>query len=306
MTAVDLQIHPSGGFDNAARAYDHIEVVPLAAAMGAEIRGVSIGELTDEAFKEIEAALFRHKMIFFRDQDISHADQEAFTLHFGEFGTDAYTKGTKEHPDIQPVVKEADARTHMIFGGSWHTDSPFLDCPPSVSLLWAKEVPPYGGDTMWANSALAYDVLSDVMKTMLAPLKVHMSAGNVLDEVSKHAMERHPSRLGSMEIKVDVDTMIDGAFHPLVRTHPVTKEKALYVDESYAMSIQGMAEFEAGPLLKFLRSHITQPAFTCRLRWEPHTLAVWDNRICLHHAFNDHDGHRREMYRTTVKGEVPA
>ena len=305
MSNIDLKIHPSGQFDNSAKDYKHITAVPLAAAMGAEIQGVQISELTDDSFAEIEDALFRHKMIYFRDQEMDHTDQENFTRRFGEFGTDAYTKGVDNHPDIQPVLKEADARTHMIFGGSWHTDSPFLEKPPAISMLRAGEPPPYGGDTMWANGALAYSFLSDKMKEVLAPLKVHMSAGNVLDHVRQHAQERDPRKLGSMDIKVDADVMIDGSFHPIVRTHPVTGEKALYVEESYSMGIEGMTDYEAAPLIKFLRDHITQAAFTCRLRWAKNTLAMWDNRLCLHHAFNDHDGFRREMYRTTVLGEVP-
>ena len=155
MSNIDLKIHPSGQFDNSAKDYKHITAVPLAAAMGAEIQGVQISELTDDSFAEIEDALFRHKMIYFRDQEMDHTDQENFTRRFGEFGTDAYTKGVDNHPDIQPVLKEADARTHMIFGGSWHTDSPFLEKPPAISMLRAVEPPPYGGDTMWANGALA-------------------------------------------------------------------------------------------------------------------------------------------------------
>ncbi len=299
-----MKIHPTGKFDNSAEDYNHIAALPLAAAMGAEITGVQISDLTDEAFAEIEAALYRHKMVFFRDQEISHTDQENFTLRFGEFGTDAYNAGTEGHPDIQKVTKEADTRTHMIFGGTWHTDSPFLDRPPAISMLYAVDIPPYGGDTMWANSALAYEFLSDTMKNIVTPLKVHMSAGNVVAEVIKDG-GRQPKKLGATKLSIDVEPMIEGNFHPLVRSHPVTHEKALYVDESYTMGIKGMTEFEAAALLNFLQSHVTQDAFTCRLRWQKKTLALWDNRICLHHAFNDHDGFRREMYRTTVMGEVP-
>ena len=305
MGPIILNIHPTGHFDNHAKEYQHIIVIPLSAAMGAEIKDVQVSALTDESFAEISDALYRHKMVYFRDQNISHTDQENFTRRFGEFGLDAYTEGVKGHPDIQSVLKEADARTHMIFGGSWHTDSPFLERPPAITMLRAVEIPPFGGDTMWANSALAYNFLSEKMKDVLSGLKVHMSAENVLSEVQKHAQERDPGKLGSMDIKVNVNSMVEGNFHPIVRTHPVTGEKALYVEESYSMGIEGMSEYEAAPLLNFLREHITQPAFTCRLRWQKDTLVLWDNRICLHHAFNDHDGYRREMYRTTVLGEVP-
>ena len=301
-----MHVHPTGEFANHAKEYDHITVVPLGAAMGAEIQGIDVRELTDESFAEVADALYRHKMIFFRDHDISHTDQEEFTLRFGPFGKDAYTPGVDGHPEVQPVLKEAESKAHMIFGGAWHTDSPFLPQPPAITILFGKDIPPYGGDTMWTNTALAYAFLSDTMKNTIADLRVHMSARTVLAEVKKGAEKFGEKSLGGTPLQFDPEPMIAGAFHPLVRTHPVTGEKALYVDDAYAVSIEGMTEPEANAIMEFLRWHVTQPAFTCRLRWEPHTLTVWDNRLCLHHAFNDHDGYRREMYRTTVLGEVPA
>lgn len=305
-----MKLHPTGKFDNRAKTYQRITVVPLASAMGAEVQGADLGALDDPTFAEIEDALWRHKMIYFRDQAISHGDQEALTLRFGDFGTDAYTAGTPDHPDVQPVVKEADTRVPLIFGEGWHTDSPFLERPPAISLLFGADVPPFGGDTVWANTELAYDYLSDTMKRVVAPLKVHMSASGVLSalaEMNSYSDTADPNRLqiGDIDLDLEQKNMIDGAFHPLVRTHPVTGGKALYVDYTYAKGIQGMTPLEAAALLDFLRAHVTQSAFTCRLRWQKHTLAIWDNRGCLHQAFNDHDGFRREMYRTTVLGEVP-
>jgi taurine dioxygenase len=239
---------------------------------------------------------------------LNHADQEAFTLRFGPFGTDAYTTGLPEHPDLQPLIKEADTRVKMIFGEGWHTDSPFLDRPPSISLLYGVDIPPYGGDTIWSNTALAYDCLSAGMKALLAPLKVHMSAINVLDEIdhqNRENGETSQARIGNMELDLERQSMIDGAFHPLIRTHPVTGDKALYVEQTYSHGIEGLTNEEARPLLDFLLAHTTHPSFTCRLRWENGTFVVWDNRCCIHHAFNDYDGYRRELYRTTVLGEVP-
>jgi alpha-ketoglutarate-dependent taurine dioxygenase len=300
-----MKLHPAGAFDNHARKYDHITVEPLAAAMGAEIVGVEVKAIDDRAFAEIEDALFRHGMIFFRDQDLSLSDMERFTLYFGEFGTDAYTKGVPGHPNVQRVVKEADQKTKLIFGGDWHTDSPFLERPPAISILLGVDIPPYGGDTMWANTRLAWHYLSDTMKAMLRPLKVHMTARDVLAFIAEQSAGHKEKTLGSSVVTLDEAPMLEGRDHPLVRTHPVTGEEALYVDQTYSLGLQGLNEREAEPLLEFLRAHITQPAFTCRLRWQKHTLALWDNRICLHHAFNDHDGSRREMVRTTVRGEVP-
>ncbi|MDB3997986.1 TauD/TfdA family dioxygenase [Litorivicinus sp.] len=284
----------------------HIQTKPLAAAMGGEVLDVQIADLNDKNFSEIEKALHHHKMIFFREQSLSLADQERFTRRFGEFGTDAYTTGMPDHPDIQPVIKEVDTKSKMVFGGGWHTDSPFLECPPSVSILRGVEIPPYGGDTIWYNSVLAYESLSEIMKSMLAPLRVHMSAKNVIYSMRKVAEElKSKSTMSDMELDLDVQSMLDGKYHPIIRRHPQSDEIGLYCDAVYAIGIQGMTERESRPLLDFLVSHITQEIFSCRLRWKPNTVAVWDNRSCLHRAFNDYDGFRREMHRTTVKGEIP-
>ncbi|MBI2993201.1 MAG: TauD/TfdA family dioxygenase [Gammaproteobacteria bacterium] len=306
-----ILVHPTGRFDNHARTYQQIEAVPIAAAMGAEIRGVIIARLDDQQFDEIRDALFHHKMIFFRGQELTRGDQAAFSLRFGPFAEDAYTRGIAEHPDVQPLIREADARDAHIFGSGWHTDSPFLAEPPAISMLYGVDIPPYGGDTIWANAALAYATLSETMQKLIAPLRVHMSMINVVASVMDYATPgdtpagRLAALKGSGALPEDVQRKIKGAFHPLVRTHPVTGEKSLYCDGSYAVGIEGMAPQEAEALLDFLAAHLTQPAFTCRLRWEPKTLALWDNRLCVHQAFNDYDGHRRELYRTTVAGEVP-
>jgi taurine dioxygenase len=302
-----LKVHPTGLFNNHAKDYRHITVEPIAAAMGAEVKGVEIAKVTDAQFEEIADALYRHKMIFLRDQDMTPTDQERFTLRFGPFGKDAYTTGMPGHPDVQPVIKEAEDRVLSVFGGSWHTDSPFLPRPPSISLLYGVEIPPFGGDTMWSNMALAYATLSEPMKGVVNPLRVHMSAKEVAKTIEppKDGKEGQGA-IGSMKLTFDRKAIVDGAFHPLVRTHPVTHEKALYVDCAYAVGIEGMRDVEAEAILGFLRDHITQAAFTCRLRWTPGTFTMWDNRLTIHHAFNDHDGYRREMHRTTVLGEVPA
>lgn len=300
--------HPTGLFDNSARDYQHITAVPLASAMGAEIRGVDLSNVSDEAFNEIEDALYRHKLIFFRDQEISFTDHENITLRFGEFGTDAYTKGVEGHENIQPVIKEAAVETKMVFGSGWHTDSAFLECPPSIAINYGKDMPPYGGDTLFANSVLAYKSLSPAMKEMLDPLKVWMSAKHVVASMQAEKQSKTPRKsgeLGSLELDVDTQKMIEGSYHPLVRTHPVTGEKSLYVDKTYACGIEGMTEEESRPLLDFLGNFGTQESFVCRLKWHNNTVIMWDNRICLHQAFNDYDGYRREMYRAVVMGERP-
>src|SRR5690606_9228914 len=237
-------------------------------------------------FAEIKSALLRYKMIYFRGQDISLDDQERFTLRFGEFGTDAYTQGVPGHPNVQRLIKEADTVTHWVFGEGWHSDSPFLPRPPAISLLWGKDIPPFGGDTWWSNTELAWRFLSPTMQRLLDGLRTHRSAARVLRQVLKGAGSYH---FGDMNLTVDQQKMVEGSYHPLVRRHPDTGEKALYVDWAYSLGIEGMTEEEAQPLLDFLTRHVTNPLFCCRLRWEKHTFVLWDNRSCIHQAFNDYD-----------------
>ncbi len=169
-----------------------------------------------------------------------------------------------------------------------------------------------GGDTTWANSALAYAMLSETYRRMIDGLKVHFSLRDVLKasqesvEVSDSPIGRLASTRDCTRLSEDLLRKIKGHVHPIVRTHPVTGEKALYVDPSYGVGIEDMPAEESAPILRFLTQHLTQPVFGCRLRWEPAMLVIWDNRICVHQAYNDYQGYRRELYRTTVRGEKPA
>ena len=304
-------LHPHGKFDNHARPYRHITSLPLAAAMGAEIRGVDLANLGDEQFAEIEDALFRHKMIYFRGQRIGHAEHHAFSRRFGPFAEDAYTDGMPGFREVQPIIKEADDTSAHVFGSGWHTDSPFLPQPPAITMLRSVQTPPYGGDTMWANAALAYRALGPTTQRIARDLKVQFSMRDVLASAQANA-ELRDNPVGKLVATRGLDALpesllrkVRGAIHPLVRTHARTGEQSLYVDASYAIGIEGMRDAESAPLLRMLTDHICQPAFTCRLRWEPGMLVLWDNRTCLHQAFNDYDGFRREMYRTTIAGETP-
>lgn len=277
-----MKLHPTGRFDNHAVRYSHIEAKPLAAAMGAQISGVDLARVSDEQFAEIRHALFRHKMIYFRGQKLTHGEQEQFSLRFGSFAVDAPTQGVPGHRDVHPLIKETDDASNMVFGEGWQTDSPYLPEPPSITILRSIQVPPFGGDTMWANSALAYRMLSSAYRRMIQDLRVRFS------------------------LREDLTREITSNTHPLIRTHPATGEKALYVDTTYAIGIEDMLPEESAPIIRFLSEHITQPAFTCRLRWEPDMVALWDNRLCVHQDYNDYQGYRRELYRTAVVGEKPA
>lgn len=300
-----MQFYSPSHYDDKANGCTEISTVPLATAIGAEIQGVDIANMSDRQFEEVKSALLRYKIIYFRNQDINLHDQEKFTLRFGPFGTDAYTEGMQDHPNVQRLIKEADTVVPRVFGETWHTDSPFLPKPPAISMLYSLEVPPYGGDTWWSNTELAYEFLSDAMKQLLANLKIHMSARDVVlnrvqttDEGSKN--------VGEIKLSMDQQRIIEGSYHPLVRTHPDTGKKALYVDHAYSLGIEGLQDEEAESILGFLKKHVTQEIFTCRLRWENRMFVIWDNRSCIHYAFNDYDGYRREMFRTIVDGEVPS
>lgn len=300
-----MQLYPPSHYDDKTNGYNLLQSLPLSSAMGAEIRGVSIPTMSDAQLAQLKSALFRYKMVYLRDQDLSIEDQEKLTLRLGSFGTDAYTKGMPGHPHVQHLIKEAGTVVSRVFGEGWHTDSPFLAQPPAISLLFAKMIPPYGGDTWWCNTELAYDFLSDGMKSLIANLRVHMTAREAIRlTVSKD--DQGKEIVGDMKMVMkEEQEMIKGNFHPLVRTHPETGKKALYVDQIYAQGIQGLTDEEARPLINYLSLHVAREEFSCRLRWTPGTLVMWDNRICVHKAFNDYDGYKREMFRTIVNGETP-
>ncbi|KPL68835.1 hypothetical protein SZ64_12460 [Erythrobacter sp. SG61-1L] len=273
----------------------------MAAAMGAEVVGVRLPDLSDEGIEELKQALYRHKMIYLRDQHLSHAEHEHFASRLGPFAVDAYTQGVPEHRDVHPIIKEADEVTPSLFGGGWHTDSPFLPEPPSITTLRQVEGPPYGGDTCWTNCALAFRHLSKTYQDMLRGLRVHMSAANNFATQAKLRGEA----IGFGDAGKQ-EQGLKGSFHPLVRTHPETGEESLFICDTYAVGIEGMTTHEAHPIIEFLVQHTVQHAFTCRLRWKPGMVAMWDNRSTMHLGPNDYDGFRREMYRTTTAGGVPA
>jgi alpha-ketoglutarate-dependent taurine dioxygenase len=225
-----MRLHPTGKFDNQAAQYRCIQAKPLAAALGAEICGVDVAQLTDAQAEEIRHALFRHKMIFFRRQKLTHDEHEIFSLRFGAFAEDAYTQGVPAHRNVHPLIKEADDPSKMVFGEGWHTDSPFLPEPPAITILRSIQVPPVGGDTTWANSALAYTMLSDTYREMIRDLRVHFSLRDVL-KAAQEAVEVSDSPIGQLAATRDAERLPDdlrrkitGNAHPLVRTHPVTGE----------------------------------------------------------------------------------
>ncbi len=277
-----------------------MRVAMVGGGAGAEISGVDLARLDDAAFAEIRRAFLDHLVLFFRDQRISPEQHVALTRRFGPVLRVPYVAHLAEHPDIIAVLKEAEERQISTFGNAWHSDFSFLEEPPAGSLLYALEVPPRGGDTLWANLYTAYETLSEGMRRMLDGLKA-IHTGTPYGTGGGVGIQ------GSRSIKITRgDPAADReTAHPVVRRHPQSGRRALFVNAIYTARFEGMTEAESRPLLAFLFEHCTRPEFTCRFRWSPGALAVWDNRCTMHYAVNDYDGYRRLLHRTTFAGERP-
>jgi taurine dioxygenase len=283
---------------SAPAGYEHIELDPVAGALGAEIFGADLSRPIDDAtFAEIRRAFLEHNVIFFRGQSLTPKQFLAFARRWGGIHRHPYVQPIDGYPDILEILKtETDTRN---FGGRWHTDQSFAPRPALGTLLYALETPSHGGDTAFANQYLAYDALSDGMKTMLDGLRAVFNGDQV------HGQSRQQSYLagGSMQAR-DTGGEQTVSLHPVVRTHPETGRKALYVG-SHTQMFENMSEAESLPLLDYLRTHAVRPEFTCRFRWEPGALAFWDNRCTQHCALNDYPGQRRRMHRITIQGDIP-
>jgi taurine dioxygenase len=271
-------------------------VEPVAGALGAEIGGIDLARpLDDSAVRAIRRAWLEYGVIFFRDQELPPAAFLAFARRFGEPIEYPFVKGLPEHPEIIPVLKLAEERVN--FGGIWHSDTAYLDVPPMASMLIAREVPPAGGDTLFASMYLAYEALSDGMKRLLEGLRgVNSSASADVSKTREDRM-KDSARADARQEYV--------ATHPIVRTHPETGRKALYVNVAHTVGIEGLTREESAGLLDYLFRHQIKPEFTCRFRWHPRSIAFWDNRCVQHNAVNDYQGHRRLMHRITLAGDKP-
>ena len=267
-----------------------LEVRPVAGALGAEIFGIDLAtELDDDSFALIHEALLAHGVIMFRDQEIAPQQQIDFARRWGTIHLHPHMPCLDGYPGIFAIVKNPEDDT--VIGGNWHTDQIFTPTPARVTMLYAKEIPPAGGDTLFASMYGAYDTLSDGMKAMLDDLRT----------VSLY--DKKKKRPGVMT-PTDIDTPAEPAEHPLIRPHTETGRKALFMAyEGITRHIAGMTEDESRPILSYLQAHIARPENTCRMRWEPGSLGIWDNRCVQHLAINDYNGYRRVMHRITVEGE---
>ncbi|HWA63573.1 MAG TPA: TauD/TfdA family dioxygenase [Caulobacteraceae bacterium] len=273
--------------------YKSIEVKRLAGALGAEILGADLSrDLDNETFDDIHQAFLDHQVIFFRGQDLTPETHKRFGRRFGRLNIHPYVQGMEGHPEVMEIIKEPQDRTN--FGGGWHSDMSFLREPSIGSILYALEVPEYGGDTLFASQYAAYEALSDGLKRTLEGLNAVHSAGREYSPGGHSAQKR-----ASMSV-VEAEGQIGEFVHPVVKVHPETGRKALYVNPAFTMKFEGWSTRESKPLLDYLFNHARYEGFTCRFRWEKGSVAFWDNRAVWHFALNDYPGQRRHMRRVTV------
>jgi taurine dioxygenase len=273
-----------------------IAVAPAAGAIGAEISGIDLSqELSDDSVAAIRQALLDHLVVFFREQELTPRQIMAFARRFGEPVTYPFVKGLDDFPEITPILKRESDRSN--FGGLWHSDTTYQEVPPMGTILYGIEIPPYGGDTEFANQYLAYETLSAPLRGFLDGLKaVNVSGKGATQKTRDEMMKQAPSGLKGDELS---------ARHPVVRTHPETGRRALYVNGAHTLHFDGMTEEESAPILEFLFRHQVKAEFTCRFRWAKGSVAFWDNRCTQHNPINDYHGFRRLMHRVTLAGPVP-
>lgn len=271
-------------------------VTRASGACGAEVSGLDVAAADDATIAALRAIWLEHGVLFIRDAVLPPA---AFLDFAGRFGTPVeypFVRGLDGYAQITPVIKEPHER--MNFGGVWHSDTAYLERPPMATMLIAREVPDSGGDTIFADTRAAHDALSPGLREMLATLRAVNSSKKA--DASKTREDRQKER-GAV-----TNAEVLEAVHPVVRTHPETGRRALYVNLGHTTRFEGWSEAESKPLLDFLFAHVTQPEFTCRFRWAPGSIALWDNRAVQHYPVNDYHGMRREMHRITLAGDVPA
>ena len=265
----------------------------VAGALGAEIGGVDLSaDLPGATIADIRAALVEHQVIFFRGQRLAPEAQVRLGARFGPLNIHPYVAGMPAHPEVMEIVKEPEDRVN--FGGGWHSDMSFLERPAIGSILYAVEVPEFGGDTLFASQAAAFEALTPALRRTLEGLSAVHSAAREYSSQGHSAQRRK-----SMSV-VEAEGAVGEYVHPVVLVHPESGRKALYVNPAFTVRFEGWSARESRPLLEFLFQHCRSEAFTCRFRWEAGSVAFWDNRQVWHYALNDYPGQRRHMRRVTV------
>ena len=279
-----------------------IEVARLPGPVGARVTGVDLSiPMSSEIREQINTSFLEHGLLWFPNQMLSPSQQASFAENFGTLGSYPFVTPLAENDKVVPIIKEPE--TKMNFGGGWHTDTSYLPKPPGVTILQAIEVPDQGGDTLFADTATAFESLSNGMQSLLLDLTgiytaelVHGASG----AYSKKAGADHPMDYGDTqgvaERKVE---------HPIIRTHPDTGRRAIYAGLAHCACIKGMTKQESKMILEWINNYSTQPQFVTRLKWQSGSLAMWDNRRLFHYALNDYAGKRRHMHRVILEGETP-
>jgi len=274
-----------------------LDVRPISGALGAEIFGVNLaGELDDKTIADIRQALLDHCVIFFRDQALEPEQHKALARRFGNIFIHPNLLGSARDPEIIEIVRNP--HDASVVGEEWHSDTTMMREPPMGAILHGIEIPPYGGDTLFANQYLAYESLSPTVKRLLEGLRgIHSDR-----KVAGPQAGRNATR--STKVREDATWQETVNMHPVVSTHAETGRKALFVNHSYTIGIEGMTERESRPLLDFLLEQGHRPEFTCRFRWQPGSVAFWDNRCTKHLAMNDTGPFRRVMRRVQLAGST--
>ena len=263
-------------------------------AVGAEVSGVDLNCLDEATLAELREAHAQYSVLFFRNQQLTPEAHIALAQGWGEINVNRFFTPVENYPQIAEVRKEPDQKFNI--GGGWHTDHSYDQIPALGSLLYAKEVPTTGGDTLFAGCGAAFDTLSEGIKDTLRTLRAVHSSRHVFGQSA--AMPDDVTGLFT-----NADQATQDAVHPVVIRHPLSGREILYVNPGFTTHIEGWSIQESAPLLEFLYGHIARPEHTCRFHWQPGSLAFWDNRATWHLAVNDYHGQRRLMHRITVEGE---
>ncbi|HEY1638741.1 MAG TPA: taurine dioxygenase [Rhizomicrobium sp.] len=274
-----------------------LDITPLSPTLGARIAGLDLVQpLSAETIAEIRQALLKHEVLFFEDQDLMPQQQRDLAARFGELHLHPIRPSVPGTPEVLVLDNQPASDTDT---GAWRADVTFIETPPMGSMLYARHVPPEGGDTLWSSMRAAYEALSPSLREFLQPLD------------AEHDFTRSfpPDHLTSLNVGIERYTWARREYppvaHPLVRTHPETGKDGLFVNSGFTTRILGLSRPESTKILELLSEHIQRPEFVIRWRWKPNTLAFWDNRVTQHYTVDDYQPHRRVMHRVTILGDRP-
>ena len=268
-------------------SYELIQVRPMTKRIGAEVFGIDLSQpLGNQAFSELHDALMQHQVLFFRDQQLTHESHKALGRSFGKLALHSGVSGLAEHPEI--VAIHADETSKFVAGEDWHSDLSEDAEPPMGSILYMHTLPDTGGDTLFSSMYAAYDALTPAMKAFLDPLTAVHDSNHIYRELFPDVQKTYPRNT-----------------HPVIRTHPVTKRKCLFVSQSKTVRINELSKKESDAVLRFLFDHVKDPNFQVRFRWQPNSVAFWDNRCTQHFAVWDYFPDVRSGFRVTVAGDRP-